>query len=89
MVFKAGRQMYQITVKDGRGRVVSVLEEDDYESFIIKCYNFREDQNLGLLQVYHISNEKRKLIHTETLNEMIEAWLDPGFLLTIGYPLQF
>ncbi|REA58991.1 hypothetical protein DSL64_18690 [Dyadobacter luteus] len=81
--------MYQITVKDERGRIVSMLEEEDYESFIVKCYNFREDQSLDLLQVFHVSNEKRHLIRTETLHEMIETWLDPGFLFTMGYPLQF
>lgn len=81
--------MYQINVMDERGHVVSMQEEEDYESFIIKCYNFREDQNLDLLQVYHVSKEKKYLIQTDTLQEMIETWLDPGFLFTIGYPLQF
>ncbi|TDE12847.1 hypothetical protein [Dyadobacter psychrotolerans] len=80
--------MFYITVIDDLGKVLTELEELDYESFIIRCYNFREDRSLDFLQVYYSEDTgKKHRLSSETLNEMIESWLDPDFMFTMGYPL--
>ena len=80
--------MFYIVVIDNLGKVLAELEERDYESFIIRCYNFREDSSLEFLQVYYVGDGgKQHRLSTETLNEMIESWLDPDFMFTMGYPL--
>jgi len=82
--------MFHIIVIGESGRVIAEMDEDDYESFIIKCYNFREDNSLDMLRVsYTDKSGKGYTVTTETLNEMIDTWLDPGFMFTIGYPLQY
>jgi len=82
--------MFHITVIGESGRVMAEMDEEDYESFIIKCYNFREDNSLDMLRVSHTDKAgKAYMLTSETLNEMIDTWLDPGFMFTIGYPLQY
>jgi len=80
--------MFYIRRIDNSGSVVAEIEENDYETFIIKCYNFREDEGLDSLQIFHVgnNNEKRRL-STETVQEMIDTWLDPDFMFAMGYPL--
>ena len=80
--------MFYIRRIDRSGSVVAEFEEIDYETFIIKCYNFREDEGLDSLQIFHMgsNNEKRRLSN-ETVEEMIETWLDPDFMFALGYPL--
>jgi len=82
--------MFHITVIGESGRVMAEMDEEDYESFIIKCYNFREDNSLDMLRVSYTDKAgKAYMLTSETLNEMIDTWLDPGFMFTIGYPLQY
>jgi hypothetical protein len=81
--------MFHIIVMEKNGMVLAEMNEGDYESFIIKCYNFREDNSLDMIRVSHTDRHgKASVLTTETLNEMIDTWLDPGFLFTLGYPLQ-
>ena len=81
--------MFYIIVVDEVGNVVAEIEENDYESFIIKCYNFREDASLDYLHVFHTQTDgKRVRLASETINEMIETWLDPDFMFAMGYPLS-
>ena len=57
------------------GSVVAEFEEIDYEG-------------LDALQVFHVgSNNERRRLSNETVEEMIDTWLDPDFMFTLGYPL--
>jgi len=80
--------MFYIRRIDRSGSVVAEFEEIDYETFIIKCYNFREDEGLDSLQIFHVgSNNERRRLSNETVAEMIDTWLDPDFMFALGYPL--
>ena len=86
--YKLKVKMFYIFIVDDSGNVVAEIEEDDYESFIVKCYNFREDDSLDKLHVFHMrSSGERVRLSTETIEEMIETWLDPDFMFAMGYPL--
>lgn len=81
--------MFYISVLDKVGNVIAEIEENDYESFIVKCYNFREEEGLDCLHVFlEESDGKRRLLSTETIEEMIETWLDPDFIFAMGYPIS-
>ena len=80
--------MFYIRRIDHSGSVVAEFQEIDYETFIIKCYNFREDEGLDSLQIFHMgSNNEKCRLSNETVEEMIETWLDPDFMFALGYPL--
>jgi hypothetical protein len=80
--------MFYVFVVDDAGNVVDEIEEDDYESFIVKCYNFREHESLDKLHVFHVqASGDRVRLSSATIEEMIESWLDPDFMFALGYPL--
>ena len=81
--------MFYLSVLYEAGKVVAEIEENDYEAFIVKCYNFREEAGLNYLRVFlEESDGKRRLLSTEAIEEMIETWLDPDFIFAMGYPIS-
>jgi hypothetical protein len=68
--------MFYILVVDTEDNIIAEIEEDDYESFIIKCYNFREEEPLDNLHVFEILDGKTALLTSRTIEEMIQTWLD-------------
>jgi hypothetical protein len=68
--------MFYILVTDTTDNIIAEIEEDDYESFIIKCYNFREDQILDQLHIFEILDGKTHSLASEHIEEMIQNWLD-------------
>ncbi|WP_221394595.1 hypothetical protein [Dyadobacter sp. NIV53] len=68
--------MFYILVVDTEDNIIAEIEEDDYESFIIKCYNFREEEPLDNMHVFEILDGKTTRLTSETIEEMIQTWLD-------------
>ena len=68
--------MFYILIVDIKDNIIAEIEENDYESFIIKCYNFREDQILDQLHIFEILDGKTSRLASENIEEMIETWLD-------------
>jgi hypothetical protein len=50
--------MFYILVVDSADNIIAEIEEDDYESFILKCYTFMEDEPLKNLHVFQILDDK-------------------------------
>jgi type IV secretory pathway VirB4 component len=68
--------MFYILIVDNEDNIIAEIEEDDYESFIIICYNFREENRLANLHVFEVLDEKTTMLTSETIEEMIQTWLD-------------
>lgn len=68
--------MFYILIVDDADNIIAEIDEDDFESFIIKCYNFREDQVLDQLHIFEIQDGNTCPLSTENIEEMIQIWLD-------------
>ena len=68
--------MFYILITDTEDNIIAEIEEDDYESFIIKSYNFREEEPLDNLHVFEILDGKTTRLTSGTIEEMIQTWLD-------------
>lgn len=68
--------MFYILVVDTEDNITAEIEEDDYESFIIKCYNLREEEPLDNLHVFEILDAKTTRLTSEIIEKMIQTWLD-------------
>jgi hypothetical protein len=68
--------MFYILIVDDTGRIVNEIEENDYESFIISCYNFYQDEGWENIYVSYVTdNDEVHQLPLAGIQKMIGHWL--------------
>lgn len=68
--------MFYILIVDNTGNIVSETEEYNYDCFIVRCYNFSQDQSLEKLIVMYVRHGDRVYrLPLVAVEKMIEHWL--------------